>query len=382
MIESKEKSFNSKIMKPNPYLLLEQHKNDLKSIFKPVSFKLKNNDEIEELRSYLGVRPHIQITDTIITQIRELTKLRNPGSFSNELFATELQKYLNGRTAEVIGTWFYYPWSSRLVHVLDEEEFIEVRTNRNKLKITGEEQNILGQKTVGVIGLSVGQSVALTLCMERCCGTIKLADFDELELSNLNRLRAGLYNLGQKKVIIAAREIAEIDPYLNVEVFEEGVTEKNMDAFFAGLDLLVEVCDGLDVKISSRVKARELKIPVVMDTNDRGMLDIERFDLEPKRGILHGLVKDDELDRIDGYSPEEKMAFVFRVISYENTSPKLKHSMLQINKTITSWPQLASSVVLGGAATTDVVRRILLEQISVSGRFYIDFDEIISDQPI
>lgn len=379
MIESKEKSFNSKIMKPDQYLLLEHPQNDLKSIFKPVSFKLKNIEEAEALKSHLERHSHIQITDTIITQIRELIKLRNPGSFNDELFQIELLKYLNGTPAELVGTWFYYPWNSRLVHILDEEEFIEVRTNRNKLKITTEEQNTLRQKSVGIIGLSVGQSVALTLCMERCCGKIKLADFDELELSNLNRLRTGLYNLGQKKVIIAAREIAEIDPYINVEIFEDGVTKENIGSFFAGLDLLVEVCDGLDVKISSRVKARELKIPVVMDTNDRGMLDIERFDLEPQRGILHGLVDDDELDRIGEYSPEERMKFIFRIISYENTSPKLKDSMLQINKKITSWPQLASSVVLGGAATTDVVRRILLKQISVSGRFYIDFDEIISD---
>ena len=28
-----------------------------------------------------------------------------------------------------------------------------------------------------------------------------------------------------------------------------------------------------------------------MDTSDRGMLDIERFDLEPERSIFHGLVE-------------------------------------------------------------------------------------------
>lgn len=365
-------------MKPNPYLLFEQQKEERVNEFRPVSFKLNTIEEANDLKAYLAARPDIQVTDTILTQIRELIKLRNPGSFNDELYRSELQKYLNETPADITGTWFYYPWSSRLVHVLDREEFIEVRTNRNKLKITSEEQNTLGGKTVGIIGLSVGQSVALTICMERCCGKIKLADFDELELSNLNRLRAGLHNLGLKKTLIAAREIAEIDPYMQVDVFDTGVTARNIDAFFDGLDLLVEVCDSLDVKINSRVKARELGIPVVMDTNDRGMIDIERFDLEPRRAILHGLVHDDELDKIGSYSPEEKMKFIFRIISYEQTSPKLKESMLQINKTITSWPQLASSVVLGGAATTDVIRRIFLEQIRSSGRFYIDFDELIN----
>src|SRR5205085_12245098 len=89
-------------------------------------------------------------------------------------------------------------------------------------------------------------------------------------------------------------EILEIDPFINVKLFNEGLTEANLNDFFLDggkIDMLVEVCDGLDIKITSRFKARELKIPVVMDTNDRGMLDIERFDVEPDRPILHGLAE-------------------------------------------------------------------------------------------
>lgn len=365
-------------MIPDSVLDIKNRNGTHKSAFRPVSFKLKSESEYLTLGKQLEANPYIEVTDTFASQVRELVKLRNPGTFSTQLFERESALFFSGSPAWQPGTWFYYPWSCRLVHVLDEEEFIEVRTNRNKLKITAGEQEQLRKKTVGVIGLSVGQSVALTLCMERCCGTIRLADFDELELSNLNRLRTGLHNLGQKKAVIAAREIAEIDPYIRVELYEQGVTAENIDEFFSGLDLLVEVCDSVDVKVSSRMKARELGIPVVMDTNDRGMIDIERFDLEPGRPLLHGLVGEHELERLGSCTPEERMSFILRIISYEHTSERLKQSMEQINKTITSWPQLASSVVLGGAATTDVVRRILLDELSVSGRFYVDFDRIIS----
>ncbi len=64
-----------------------------------------------------------------------------------------------------------------------------------------------------------------------------------------------------------------------------------MDDFFTGngkLDLLVEESDGFDIKILSRYKARDLKIPVIMEASDRCMVDVERFDLEPNRSILHG----------------------------------------------------------------------------------------------
>ena len=96
---------------------------------------------------------------------------------------------------EEFGIWIYYPWCQKLVHTLNEKEFIELRTSRNKYKITEEEREVLSLKTIGVIGLSVGQSVSLTLAMERGFGELRIADFDELELTNLNRLRSGIYNL-------------------------------------------------------------------------------------------------------------------------------------------------------------------------------------------
>src|SRR5690606_16723589 len=138
-----------------------------------------------------------------------------------------------------------YPWSGNLVHLLDEEEFIKVRTNRNIYKITQEETAILKDKKIGIIGLSVGQSVALTLAMERTCGELRLADYDEIELSNMNRIRVGVQDLGMSKVIIAARQIAELDPYIKVSCFTEGLNTHNIHSFFTDngpLDVLVEEC--------------------------------------------------------------------------------------------------------------------------------------------
>ncbi len=342
-------------------------------IYRPFLFKIENDDEKTRLHEWLKVNQQVSVFDTINAQIRDLIKLRNPSKkLSEEEYAAEIKIYLNGRDEYFVGSWCYYHWNKNLVHILPEEDFIEVRTNRNKLKITEQEQSTLRQKTIGIIGLSVGQSVALTMAMERICGKIKLADFDELDLSNLNRLRAGLHNIGVKKTLIAAREIAEIDPYIEVEIFSDGVTDQNIDEFFSNLDLLVEVCDGLDMKIKSRLKARELKIPVVMDTNDRGMIDIERFDLEPNREILHGLISEAEVKNINNLNASEKLAIIMKIVSLENTSDRLKLSINEIGKTITTWPQLASSVMIGAGSGVDCCRRILLNQHNNSGRYYMD----------
>jgi len=219
--------------------------------------------------------------------------------------------------------------------------------------------------------------------MERVCGHLRLADFDTVDLSNLNRLRAGVSTIGLKKTIVAAREIAEIDPFLDIEIYDEGINDDNIDEFLTlngKLDILIEVCDSLYVKILSRNKAKELNIPVVMDTNDRGMLDIERFDLEPGRPVLHGLIAGLELENIEKMTMEERMPFILKMVGADSLSARMKSSMGEIGKSISTWPQLASSVVLGGAITADVCRRIFLGQFHESGRYYIDLDELIADK--
>lgn len=342
-------------------------------IYTPLLFKVESLEEQERFREILNVNQQIEVIDSITAQIKELIKLKNPSKKLTESdYLKEINNYLKDKHSDFIGNWCYYAWNKKLVHLLPEDDFVTVRTNRNQLKITAQEQELLRSKTIGIIGLSVGQSVALTLVMERTCGKIKLADFDELDLSNLNRLRSGVHNIGIKKTLIAAREIAEIDPYISVEIFSDGVTDENIDSFFSNLDLLVEVCDGLDMKVKARIKARDMRIPVVMDTNDRGMIDIERFDLEPNREILHGLISEAEVKNINNLNASEKLAIIMKIVSLENTSERLKLSINEIGKTITTWPQLASSVMIGAGSCVDCCRRILLNQHNNSGRYYMD----------
>jgi tRNA threonylcarbamoyladenosine dehydratase len=355
----------------------------IEEIFEPSFYRLDTAADKINFERLIDEEGGVKVFDHLESQLKELVKCLNPASkLSPDDYEPLINEHLHGRSLNDYGVWVYYPWSNHLIHILDEEEFIKVRTNRNCLKITPEEQATLKTKKIGIVGLSVGQSIALTLAMERTCGEIRLADFDTAELSNLNRLRTGLHNLGLNKTVIAAREIAEIDPFIKIKVFNDGLNADNMNTFFTeggNIDLLVEVCDGLDIKIESRLKARALKIPVVMDTNDRGMLDVERFDLEPGRSIFHGLI-DGFLD-VDGKTvapTANKMQMLMSLVSFEQASDRLKLSMTEIGKTITTWPQLASSVVLGGAITTDLSRRILLDQHSESGRYYADMDEIIA----
>src|SRR5271156_5405724 len=210
--------------------------------------------------------------------------------------------------------WAYYPWRRTVVAVLGPRGFRAVRLDRNRNVVTTEEQARLGALRIGVAGLSAGHVIAHTLAAQGICGELRLADFDGLELSNLNRVPATVLDLGLNKAEVAARRIAELDPYLLVRVLDAGLTVDTVDEFLDGLDVVVEECDSLDMKASLREGARARRIPVLMATSDRGLLDVERFDLEPQRPILHGLVGDLNFARLHGMSSREKVPYMQRFL--------------------------------------------------------------------
>ncbi|WP_297626790.1 ThiF family adenylyltransferase [Nocardia sp.] len=325
------------------------------------------------------------VHDTITTQLAELISCREPGRrYAGVELDQKIDEQLAGVQAWAYGSWVWYPWSGRLVHVLPREEFRLVRSDRNREKIQRPQQRRLLDRRIGIVGLSVGNSAAVTLALEGVGGAFRLADFDELSLSNMNRLRAGVHHLGVGKAVICARQMFEIDPYLDIEIITTGLTETSMTEFFHGnqtpIDLLVEECDTPYVKIAAREYARALGIPVVMDCNDRGMLDIERFDLEPDRPLLHGRIGDLRAADLPELTAQAKADLILAMVDAERISPELAAAFGEIGRTLSSWPQLASDVALGGALVTSAARRILLGAPCESGRFYIDLDTLIAPE--
>lgn len=360
--------------------MFEKSISDFENQSHPLIYELTNSehlDEIEELKR----DSRIQFIDRLDHQVFELIKARLVGNdISEGEIWKKVPRFFEENPRTTYGNWIYYPWKAKVVRLLPEEDFIFVRTLRNNYKITPQEQKQLSQKKIGIIGLSVGQSIALTIALERSCGELRLADFDTLELSNLNRIKAGVLDLGVEKVAIAAREISEIDPYLKLTLYRKGITEDNIDDFLlenGSLDLLIDECDSLDIKILARERARFFKIPVIMETSDRGMLDIERFDLEPDRELLHGAMGGIKHSDLKELTQNQKVSIGLKITGATTISTRMKASLLEINQTISSWPQLASAVYLGGATVAHVGRKLLLNEAINSGRYYVDLDDIV-----
>ncbi|MFD7258284.1 Rv1355c family protein [Streptomyces sp. NPDC059874] len=369
---------------------LEAHINSLvrrtaddTSPWRPRLFSASDPGQRAELTGMLTRGEARAVGDTLTEQVAELLGTRRPAwRPSEDELAEAVAEHLGGRPPLEYGTWVWYPWSRRLAHVLPEPEYRELRQSRNQYKITAAEQAELTGRTIAVAGLSVGAASAFTLAQEGVGSRFRIADFDRLSLSNLNRLRASVTDIGLPKVVIAARQMYEIDPYLDITIWPEGLTEDNVDAFLTGdgrADLFIEECDDLYIKVFARERARAHGIVVLMETNERGMLDVERFDLEPDRPLLHGLIDGVAAADLKGLPVRDKVPHVMRILGPENLSARMAPSLMEIGHTLSSWPQLASGVALGAAVLTDTARRVLLGQFTASGRFFVDPAELIRD---
>lgn len=312
------------------------------------------------------------IVDKTSDFLKELTQLFNLSQSNLE----------NKILPEINFNWVYFPWRNSIAKIPDRENFIRLRTNRNQLKIKQEEQEALSKKTILCIGQSVGKTAAITLAMQRTCGKMIIADFDTLSLSNMNRLQASVLDIGKPKVQITAEQIWELDPYFELVIESQGITAGNIHRILEEhqVDLIIEECDSLPIKLLTRQVAKQKRIPVVMETSDKGMLDVERYDLDADYPIFHGKLNKYFDVKLDTNNPEIKMNILKDLLDYDNISARLKESGQAMGKTIVAFPQLAQEVMLGGALISKISKRILLKRTANSGRYYLDSDALFDAQ--
>ena len=342
----------------------------------------KDNDRIEEL---FRLKKIVRVSDDFKEQYRELFAVQNPHKIFHPNFEMEFDKYfkklLTKRSIYVSGRWVYFPWNGSLTHVLEERDFIRVRTARNKYLITNEEQEKFSNATIGIAGLSVGFSAVLMIVLSGGSKHIKLADFDTLALSNMNRVLSSVDNLGVSKIDIAARAVYEINPYAKIEFFRDGITEANIKKFFSGLDLVVEEIDSFPLKLRMREEAKKNETPLIMatDNEEQGMLDLENYRDDAKTQFFNGRLGVANRDMFANLNKMETGAMIARLVGPENTGQKMKHSLSEIGKTIVSWPQLAGTAFVNGGTVAHLARRILSGEKFKSGRIIFPIDTITDD---
>lgn len=310
----------------------------------------------------------------------------------NELFFARNPKFKKGQKDTIVNlktfiektkikpVWIFYPNSKIAIQTLPEKEFFELRTARNKTIITNKEQQAFRNLRVGVAGLSVGSSIVSAMVLSGGSKNIKIADFDNLELTNLNRIQANILNLNQDKCQIAAERVWTLDPYANLELYNKGLNEKNLEKFLLKprLDVFVDEMDSIDLKILARQICKKYKIPVLMATdNGEGIiLDVERFDQNPALKIFGGRLKKMNLSEIKNLPFPKWLELANRIVGVDLLSERMKQSINQIGKKIASVPQLGTSATIAGSVISLALRKIASKQKLNSGRYIYDLEQI------
>ncbi|HVW82510.1 MAG TPA: ThiF family adenylyltransferase [Candidatus Paceibacterota bacterium] len=312
--------------------------------------------------------------DTYDEQLAELRQIRDPKSIGKE------SAPLAADPGERIAV---YDWRKALVRIVGPEAYRELRTNRNRDLLTSEEQERFGAARIGFAGLNVGNPGAVAIALEGGASSMKLADFDPLSLTNLNRFRAGLPDLGVNKATLTARQILEVDPYYELELYEKGLAPDTVEPFLTApkLDLLVEEMDALPLKLSVREVAKKAGIPVIMVTgNSEGvLLDVERYDTEPDLPLLNGLMEERVLSAIREPKglmiPAEKVALARDFMGIKYLDSRLVDSFAKFGTELVGIPQLAESSFMRGAALCFAAKAIILGRPLPSGRYSFSFAE-------
>jgi molybdopterin/thiamine biosynthesis adenylyltransferase len=116
--------------------------------------------------------------------------------------------------------------------------------SRNLGWVTAGEQRALRDKRVAIAGLGGVGGVHLITLARLGIGRFRLADFDRFDVANFNRQHgATMSTIGKPKIDVLAAMARDVNPDVELELFDEGVTATNVGRFVAGVDLYV---DGLD----------------------------------------------------------------------------------------------------------------------------------------
>lgn len=173
--------------------------------------------------------------------------------------------------------------------------------SRNIGWLTPPEQALLRNKHIAIAGMGgVGGSHLITLT-RLGIGGFTVADFDSFELENFNRQAgANMTTIDQPKVNVLADMARQINPELELRIFNEPIDTHNVDQFLENVDLFVDGIDffAFDARTVVYQECERRKIPAVM----AGPIGMGTAMLT----FLPGGMTFEDYFRLEGHTNEEK----------------------------------------------------------------------------
>lgn len=150
-------------------------------------------------------------------------------------------------------------------------------------------QDKLDRAAVGIAGLGgLGSNIAVHLA-RLGVGRLVLADFDVVDITNLNRQHYTMKDIGIPKTLALQEQLEAINPYLNYETYTERVIPANAARLFADCDVVCEAFDRADQKamLIETLLERLPDTPIVSGSGMAGYGSANAMRIERKFGRLY-----------------------------------------------------------------------------------------------
>lgn len=241
--------------------------------------------------------------------------------------------------------------------------------SRNLGWVSVEEQEMLRQKTISIAGLGgVGGAHLLTLT-RLGVGRFRIADFDRFELVNFNRQAGALMStLDEPKAQVLARMARDINPELEIEIFDRGVEARNLERFLVGADVYVDGLDffAFDARQATFAACAKFQVPAVTAAPLGMGTAVLTF-------LPDGMSFEDYFQW--GTASEEEKALRFMI----GLAPRLLHDYLVDSSFLDLAARRGPSTVMGcqlcaGVAATEVLKILLHRGVVHSAPHGVQFD--------
>lgn len=123
----------------------------------------------------------------------------------------------------------------------------------------------LKNSTVAVFGIGGVGSFACEALVRSGLGKIILVDYDIIDISNINRqIHATSSTVGLPKVEVMKKRLLEINPELDIEVYQEKYNDETREKLIStDYDYVIDAIDMITSKIDLITTCKEKNIPII-----------------------------------------------------------------------------------------------------------------------
>ncbi len=147
---------------------------------------------------------------------------------------------------------------------ISEEEFYELLWYRSSMIFTPQERELIKNAKVAVIGVGGTGGIASEQLVRGGVSNITLVDPDIFELTNINRQHfCTISTIGMKKVEAGKKRLLDVNPFLNIKTFENGINKDNAKEIVNGVDIIIDASDNKSAHYPLHRVAKKLKVPII-----------------------------------------------------------------------------------------------------------------------